>query len=32
MLNLIENFDMKERTSLNVHRLVEVLKFGFAAR
>ncbi|KAF9566795.1 gamma-glutamyltranspeptidase [Agrocybe pediades] len=32
MLNLIEKFDMKERNGLNVHRLVEIMKFGFAAR
>ncbi|KAJ7084375.1 gamma-glutamyltranspeptidase [Mycena belliarum] len=32
MLNLIERFPMTARTPLNVHRAVEVLKFGFAAR
>ncbi|KAJ6625664.1 gamma-glutamyltranspeptidase [Mycena sp. CBHHK59/15] len=32
MLNLIETFPMTARTPLNVHRAVEVLKFGFAAR
>ncbi|KAJ7725834.1 gamma-glutamyltranspeptidase [Mycena maculata] len=32
MLNLIERFPMAARTPLNVHRIVEVLKFGFAAR
>ncbi|KAF8993673.1 gamma-glutamyltranspeptidase [Cyathus striatus] len=32
MLNLLEKFDMKERNALNVHRIVEILKFGFAAR
>ncbi|KAF8906563.1 gamma-glutamyltranspeptidase [Gymnopilus junonius] len=32
MLNLIEKYDMKEMNSLNVHRLLEVMKFGFAAR
>jgi ABC-type nitrate/sulfonate/bicarbonate transport system substrate-binding protein len=32
MLNLIEKFPMTARTPLNVHRAVEVLKFGFAAR
>ncbi|KAA1471669.1 gamma-glutamyltranspeptidase [Dentipellis sp. KUC8613] len=34
MLNLIENFDMitEGRTGLNVHRYVEAMKFGFAAR
>ncbi|KAF8973301.1 gamma-glutamyltranspeptidase [Flammula alnicola] len=32
MLNLIENFEMEERSGLNVHRLIEVMKFGFAAR
>lgn len=32
MLNLIENYGMEERNGLNVHRLVEAMKFGFAAR
>ncbi|KAJ6593887.1 gamma-glutamyltranspeptidase [Mycena capillaripes] len=32
MLNLIEKFPMTARTPLNVHRAIEVLKFGFAAR
>ncbi|KIY53111.1 gamma-glutamyltranspeptidase [Fistulina hepatica ATCC 64428] len=32
MLNLMENYDMEERSTLSVHRLVEILKFGFAAR
>ncbi|EGO25825.1 hypothetical protein SERLADRAFT_388352 [Serpula lacrymans var. lacrymans S7.9] len=34
MLNLMEHYDLigDGRTGLNVHRLVEVLKFGFAAR
>jgi gamma-glutamyltranspeptidase/glutathione hydrolase/leukotriene-C4 hydrolase len=32
MLNLIENYDMVDFNGLNVHRLVEVMKFGFAAR
>ncbi|KAJ7901817.1 nucleophile aminohydrolase [Mycena olivaceomarginata] len=32
MLNLIEKFPMTTRTPLNVHRAIEVLKFGFAAR
>ncbi|KAJ3517206.1 hypothetical protein NLJ89_g663 [Agrocybe chaxingu] len=32
MLNLIERYDMTERNVLNVHRLVEIMKFGFAAR
>lgn len=32
MLNLVENYDFLEKNALNVHRLVEVLKFGFAAR
>jgi gamma-glutamyltranspeptidase/glutathione hydrolase/leukotriene-C4 hydrolase len=32
MLNLIEKYKLKARTGLNVHRLVEVMKFGFAAR
>jgi gamma-glutamyltranspeptidase/glutathione hydrolase/leukotriene-C4 hydrolase len=32
MLNLLENYGMKERNGVNVHRIVEILKFGFAAR
>ncbi|KAF8798738.1 gamma-glutamyltranspeptidase [Phlegmacium glaucopus] len=32
MLNLVENYDFEEKNALNVHRLVEALKFGFAAR
>ncbi|KAJ7462294.1 gamma-glutamyltranspeptidase-domain-containing protein [Mycena galericulata] len=32
MLNLVSHFPMTTRTPLNVHRIVEVLKFGFAAR
>ncbi|KAJ7594138.1 gamma-glutamyltranspeptidase [Mycena floridula] len=32
MLNLVERSNMTERTGLNTHRLVEILKFGFAAR
>lgn len=32
MLNIIENYDFMEKNALNVHRLVEALKFGFAAR
>jgi len=32
MLNLLERYDMAERTGLNMHRVVEILKFGFAAR
>ncbi|KAF9461274.1 gamma-glutamyltranspeptidase [Collybia nuda] len=32
MLNLLEGFDVKERTGLFTHRVVETLKFGFAAR
>jgi len=32
MLNLMEKFDKGERDILNVHRFVEVLRFGFAAR
>ena len=32
MLNLVENYDFVEKNALNVHRLIEVLKFGFAAR
>ncbi|KAG6862259.1 hypothetical protein C0995_002190 [Termitomyces sp. Mi166 len=32
MLNLLEHFDVKERSVLNIHRLVEIIKFGFASR
>ncbi|KAJ2931509.1 hypothetical protein H1R20_g5598, partial [Candolleomyces eurysporus] len=32
MLNLIERYPLRERNGLNVHRLVEIMKFGFAAR
>jgi hypothetical protein len=32
MLNILELFDMKNRTGLNVHRTVEIMKFGAAAR
>ncbi|TFK74043.1 gamma-glutamyltranspeptidase [Pluteus cervinus] len=32
ILNLMEEFDLSDRTVLNTHRLVEALKFGFAAR
>ncbi|KAF9501747.1 gamma-glutamyltranspeptidase [Pleurotus eryngii] len=32
MLNLVENYDFRQKTPLNVHRIVEILKFGFSAR
>ncbi|KAG6845392.1 hypothetical protein H0H87_009739 [Tephrocybe sp. NHM501043] len=32
MLNLLEHFEVKERDVLSIHRLVEIMKFGFAAR
>jgi len=32
MLNVLENYDMSERTPVNVHRLVETMKFAFASR
>jgi len=32
MLNLLEKYDMTERTGVHMHRAVEILKFGFAAR
>ncbi|KAF8234461.1 gamma-glutamyltranspeptidase [Tricholoma matsutake] len=32
MMNLLERYRMKERTALNAHRIVEIMKFGFAAR
>ncbi|KAJ3909984.1 gamma-glutamyltranspeptidase [Lentinula edodes] len=32
MLNILEAYDFNQTTGLNVHRLVESMKFGFAAR
>lgn len=32
MLNLLEHFDLTFRDGLNTHRMIEALKFGFAAR
>ncbi|KAG5638640.1 hypothetical protein H0H81_011359 [Sphagnurus paluster] len=32
MFNVLENFEIRERNVLNIHRLVETLKFGFASR
>ncbi|KAH0589440.1 hypothetical protein H2248_005197 [Termitomyces sp. 'cryptogamus'] len=32
MLNLLEHFDIKERSVLSIHRLIEIIKFGFASR
>ncbi|VDB95949.1 unnamed protein product [Peniophora sp. CBMAI 1063] len=34
MLNLVENYDLaaEGKTGLNLHRIVEAMKFGFAAR
>ncbi|KAF8893384.1 gamma-glutamyltranspeptidase [Infundibulicybe gibba] len=32
MLNVLEKFELRERNGLNTHRIVEALKFGFAAR
>lgn len=32
MLNLMEKYDLKERNGLNVHRMIEAMKFGFASR
>jgi len=32
MLNVLENYDLGERTALNVHRVVETMKFAFASR
>jgi len=32
MLNLAEMYELNEMNGLNVHRLVEIMKFGFAAR
>jgi gamma-glutamyltranspeptidase/glutathione hydrolase/leukotriene-C4 hydrolase len=32
MLHVLENYDLTERTPLNIHRVVETLKFAFASR
>ncbi|KAJ3572198.1 hypothetical protein NP233_g3245 [Leucocoprinus birnbaumii] len=32
MLNVLENYDMPERTPLAAHRIVETMKFAFASR
>ena len=32
MLNILELFDVETRTGLNIHRSVEIMKFGAAAR
>ncbi|KAJ7218077.1 gamma-glutamyltranspeptidase [Mycena pura] len=32
MFNLMEKFAMTSRTPLDIHRVIEILKFGFAAR
>jgi gamma-glutamyltranspeptidase/glutathione hydrolase/leukotriene-C4 hydrolase len=32
MLNLLEAYNLNETSGVNTHRLVEVMKFGFAAR
>ncbi|KAJ3763591.1 nucleophile aminohydrolase [Lentinula raphanica] len=32
MLNILEEYDLNQTSGLNVHRLVESMKFGFAAR
>ncbi|RDB16957.1 Gamma-glutamyltranspeptidase 1 [Hypsizygus marmoreus] len=32
MLNLLEKYDIAERNSLTIHRVIEILKFGFASR
>jgi gamma-glutamyltranspeptidase/glutathione hydrolase/leukotriene-C4 hydrolase len=32
MLNVLEDFDLANHNGLNVHRMVEATKFGFAAR
>ncbi|KAG6886421.1 hypothetical protein C0992_004024 [Termitomyces sp. T32_za158] len=32
ILNLLEHFDVKERNVLSIHRLIEIIKFGFASR
>ncbi|GLB37095.1 putative gamma-glutamyltranspeptidase [Lyophyllum shimeji] len=32
MLNLLEKYDVTERDVLLIHRVVEIIKFGFAAR
>ena len=32
MLNIVEHFDFNDLNSLNIHRMVEAMKFGFSAR
>lgn len=32
MLNLLEHYPIEERGGLNTHRMLEAMKFGFAAR
>ncbi|KAK1232155.1 hypothetical protein PQX77_004703 [Marasmius sp. AFHP31] len=32
MLNILEHYDFSERNGVNAHRVVEILKYGFAAR
>jgi len=32
MLNVLEDFDLTNHNGLNVHRMIEAIKFGFAAR
>ncbi|ESK85216.1 hypothetical protein Moror_11399 [Moniliophthora roreri MCA 2997] len=32
MLNVLEHYDFSKRSGVNTHRLVEALKYGFAAR
>ncbi|KIY61396.1 gamma-glutamyltranspeptidase [Cylindrobasidium torrendii FP15055 ss-10] len=32
MLNLVEKYDFSEMSALNIHRMVEAIKFGFASR
>ena len=32
MFNILEHYDFSERNGVNAHRIVEILKYGFAAR
>ncbi|KAF8909841.1 gamma-glutamyltranspeptidase [Mucidula mucida] len=32
MLNLMEKYELEERNGINVHRIIEAMRFGFASR
>jgi len=32
MFNILQNFDIAEHNGVNVHRMIEAMKFGFSAR